>query len=115
MIKEDFGKRSGGQRKRNHLVVFFALFELVRQRSSFRADFLMLDEVFDALDKNGQEDVVSCIMALQQQRLSKVFLITHSAHVLDSGNSNQQQIADQALCPSTSFIVLTVELYNFSL
>jgi len=51
MIREDFGKRSAGQRRRNHLVIFFSLFELVRQQSRFLPNFLMLDEVFDAIDK----------------------------------------------------------------
>jgi recombinational DNA repair ATPase RecF/predicted phosphodiesterase len=77
MINEEYGKRSAGQRKRNHLVILLSLFELVRQRSRFRADFLMLDEVFDALDKEGQGTVTSVIDMLAQ-RIRKVFIITHS-------------------------------------
>ena len=44
-LNEDFGKRSAGQRKRNDIVIMLSLFELVRQRGRFRADFVMLDEV----------------------------------------------------------------------
>ncbi|KAL0491727.1 hypothetical protein AKO1_000623 [Acrasis kona] len=77
MVTEEYGKRSAGQRKRNQLVIFFALFELVRQRSRFRANFLMLDEVFDALDAKGQESVKNVIDMLSK-RISKVFIITHS-------------------------------------
>jgi hypothetical protein len=44
-LNEDFGKRSAGQRKRNDIVIMLSLFELIRQRGRFRADFVMLDEV----------------------------------------------------------------------
>lgn len=75
--EEDYGKRSSGQRKRNDLAILFSLFELVRQRSRFRAHFLMLDEVFDALDESGQEEVQQ-VLDILSQRIPKVFVITHS-------------------------------------
>ena len=78
MIKEEYGKRSAGQRKRNHLVIFFGLFELVRQQSRFMANFLMLDEVFDALDRVGQEHVKEVISLIATQYVDKVFIITHN-------------------------------------
>lgn len=84
-VNEAYGKRSAGQRKRNQLVIFFSLFELVRQRSRFQSNFLMLDEVFDSLDQDGQEDVQSCIRILYNQRnLDFIFVITHSPDVLQN-------------------------------
>lgn len=70
-LNEDFGKRSAGQRKRNDIVIMLSLFELIRQRGRFRADFVMLDEVFDALDVNGQLAVQE-LLAMLAQRVSKV-------------------------------------------
>lgn len=78
MIREDYGKRSAGQRKRNQLVIFFALFELVRQQSRFQSNFLMLDEVFDAIDKIGQHHVNEVIQMISSQHVDKVFIITHN-------------------------------------
>jgi ABC-type thiamine transport system ATPase subunit/predicted phosphodiesterase len=78
MIREEYGKRSAGQRKRNHLVIFFGLFELVRQQSRFISNFLMLDEVFDAMDQSGQERVKEVIQLIATQHVDKVFIITHN-------------------------------------
>jgi len=84
-VNEEYGKRSAGQRKRNQLVIFFSLFELVRQRSRFKSNFLMLDEIFDALDHNGQEDVQLCIrMLCNQPGLDRIFVITHSPEALEN-------------------------------
>ena len=86
-----FGKRSSGQRKRNNLAVLFALFQLIRQRSRFRADFIMLDEVFDALDKDGQIQAAELIAAVSSDAAGKgnggevqhVFVVTHSESLED--------------------------------
>ncbi|KAG2389110.1 hypothetical protein C9374_014510 [Naegleria lovaniensis] len=82
MINEDYGKRSSGQRKRNHLMIHFALFELVRQRSRFSSNFLMLDEVFDALDVTGQEQAQQVIEMLST-KIDKVFVISHSTQNME--------------------------------
>ncbi|KAF8424829.1 P-loop containing nucleoside triphosphate hydrolase protein [Tirmania nivea] len=86
-----FGKRSSGQRKRNNLAVLFALFQLIRQKSRFRADFIMLDEVFDALDKEGQVQAAELISAVSTQGVGKhtggevkhVLVVTHSEALED--------------------------------
>ena len=86
-----FGKRSSGQRKRNNLAVLFALFQLIRQKSRFRADFIMLDEVFDALDKEGQLQAAELISAVSTQgtglspggEVKHVLVVTHSEALED--------------------------------
>jgi len=86
-----FGKRSSGQRKRNNLAVLFALFQLIRQKSRFRADFIMLDEVFDALDKEGQMQAAELISAVSTQGIGRaaggevkhVLVVTHSEALED--------------------------------
>lgn len=86
-----FGKRSSGQRKRNNLAVLFALFQLIRQKSRFRADFIMLDEVFDALDKEGQIQAAELISAVSTEgagrisggEVKHVLVVTHSEALED--------------------------------
>ncbi|KAL7272822.1 hypothetical protein RUND412_004354 [Rhizina undulata] len=88
-----FGKRSSGQRKRNNLAVLFALFLLIRQRSRFRADFIMLDEVFDALDAHGQIQASELIASVTgggggggsagTEEVRHVIVVTHSEKLED--------------------------------
>jgi DNA repair exonuclease SbcCD ATPase subunit len=75
-LEEVYVKRSGGERKRTDLAVLFSLFELVRNRSRYQPQYLMLDEVFDALDRTGQLQVQQVLASLAT-RLRKVFVITH--------------------------------------
>lgn len=72
-----YGKRSGGERKRTDLAVLFALFEIVRDRSRYRPNFLMLDEVFDALDRSGRLTVGQVLLELSK-RVDNVLVITHT-------------------------------------
>eukprot|EP01122_Echinamoeba_exundans_P011161 TRINITY_DN433_c0_g2_i1.p1 TRINITY_DN433_c0_g2~~TRINITY_DN433_c0_g2_i1.p1 ORF type:complete len:963 (+),score=120.21 TRINITY_DN433_c0_g2_i1:558-3446(+) len=76
-IEEIYGKRSGGERKRTDLAVLFSLFEIVRDRSRYRPNFIMLDEVFDALDRSGRVTVGQVLMELSR-RIDNVFVITHT-------------------------------------
>eukprot|EP01114_Cavostelium_apophysatum_P016743 TRINITY_DN4822_c0_g1_i1.p1 TRINITY_DN4822_c0_g1~~TRINITY_DN4822_c0_g1_i1.p1 ORF type:complete len:1079 (+),score=321.61 TRINITY_DN4822_c0_g1_i1:140-3376(+) len=76
-LQENYGKRSGGERKRTDLVTLFAMFELVRQRSRYQSQFLALDEVFDALDKEGQRSVRS-VLDMITDRVRKIFVVSHA-------------------------------------
>jgi DNA repair exonuclease SbcCD ATPase subunit len=76
-IQEDYAKRSGGERKRTDLVTLFAMFELIRQHSRYQAEFMILDEVFDALDSEGLKAVQQVIQMLSD-RVKKLLVITHS-------------------------------------
>lgn len=69
--------RSGGERRRTDLVTLFALFELVRQRSRFQSQFMMLDEVFDAIDTRGQANVKD-VIAMLAEKVKKVFVVSHT-------------------------------------
>lgn len=74
---ESFAKRSGGQRQRSRLAALFSVFELARQRTRYRANYLFLDEVFDALDTKGRKAVQDLLVVLGA-RLDKVLVITHA-------------------------------------
>eukprot|EP01127_Copromyxa_protea_P023290 TRINITY_DN8687_c0_g1_i6.p1 TRINITY_DN8687_c0_g1~~TRINITY_DN8687_c0_g1_i6.p1 ORF type:complete len:991 (+),score=177.60 TRINITY_DN8687_c0_g1_i6:317-3289(+) len=79
-LGEIYGKRSGGERKRTDLALLFSLFEMIRLRSRYRPSYLMLDEVFDALDKDGHAAVQAVLIRLSQQ-VQKIFVITHNPGV----------------------------------
>jgi DNA repair exonuclease SbcCD ATPase subunit len=75
-----YAKRSGGQRRRTDLAIFFSLMELSRLRSLYRCDYMFLDEIFDTLDENGQEAVQRWISTLHDKhKIKKIFVISHSS------------------------------------
>jgi hypothetical protein len=82
----DYGKRSSGQRKRNDLVILFALFDLVKQKGKFKSNFLCLDEVFDALDFEGKNQIHQLLNVLSQ-KIQKIFIISHSSEMI-KGSKN---------------------------
>jgi DNA repair exonuclease SbcCD ATPase subunit len=84
--QSDYGKRSSGQRKRNDLVILFALFDLVKQKGKFKSNFLCLDEVFDALDFEGKNQIHQLLNVLSQ-KIQKIFIISHSSEMI-KGSKN---------------------------
>ena len=76
-VQERYGRRSGGQRKWTDLSVLFATFSLVRQRSRYRAAFLGLDELFDALDAKGRKAAQDLVVTMATQ-VKRIFVITHA-------------------------------------
>ncbi|KNB04337.1 hypothetical protein FOXG_19270 [Fusarium oxysporum f. sp. lycopersici 4287] len=73
-----YGKRSGGERKRLDLALFFALLHLDWAESAHRAHYLLIDEVFDSLDEAGQEAVVRWCMIMLQSMVGWIVIVTHS-------------------------------------
>lgn len=76
-VGEIYAKRSGGERKRTDLAVLFSLFELIRARSKYIPQFIILDEIFDSLDTEGRQ-LVAQVLTLLSERLKKIFIVTHS-------------------------------------
>lgn len=76
-MTEVYAKRSGGERKRTDLAVLFALYEIVRDRSRYHPNFIMLDEVFDALDRSGRA-LVGQVLTTLSKRVDNIFVITHT-------------------------------------
>ncbi|KAI1469642.1 P-loop containing nucleoside triphosphate hydrolase protein [Daldinia caldariorum] len=77
----DYAKRSGGERKRVDLALFFALFMMAETRSSHMARYMLVDEAFDSLDVTGQASVLKWCRWMTE-RLSYVFVITHSPNLV---------------------------------
>ncbi|KAI1329690.1 P-loop containing nucleoside triphosphate hydrolase protein [Xylariaceae sp. FL0255] len=92
-----YAKRSGGERKRIDLAVFFALVHVAQARSTHRARYMLVDEAFDSLDAAGQSAVVrwcSQFMARTDFQL----VVTHSSHlttVADVGEDREEAGAAQ--------------------
>lgn len=72
-----YAKRSGGERKRIDLALFFALLQISQERGAHRARYILVDEVFDSLDSAGQAVVVRWCRHLMS-RLDFVAVVTHS-------------------------------------
>ncbi len=75
-------RMSEGQRKRMQLALFFATFEIAQNRSAFQPRILFLDEVFDALDQDGQIAVQRWITHYANtHQNSKIFVVSHSSTI----------------------------------
>ncbi|KAF9879644.1 hypothetical protein CkaCkLH20_03187 [Colletotrichum karsti] len=73
-----YSKRSSGERKRVDLALFFALLQLSRARSAHRAHYVLVDEVFDNLDKQGTAAVVKWCGVMSQTVVRWMIVITHN-------------------------------------
>ncbi|KAK8043785.1 hypothetical protein PG994_012623 [Apiospora phragmitis] len=76
-----YAKRSGGERKRIDLALFFALVLVGQGRGAHRARYLLVDEVFDSLDPAGQAAVARWCRYLLA-RVDFVAVVTHSELLL---------------------------------
>ncbi|KAI0849006.1 P-loop containing nucleoside triphosphate hydrolase protein [Daldinia vernicosa] len=77
----DYAKRSGGERKRVDLALFFALSMMAGARSPHMARYMLVDEAFDSLDVSGQASVLKWCRWMTE-RLSYVLVITHSPNLV---------------------------------
>ena len=96
----DFGKRSGGQRKRTALALFFGLVSLSRLHGRHRHTMLILDEVFDALDEAGQDAAHRLVESFLRSDadaggLRRALVVTHSA----LAGSNAERIVRVKMTP----------------
>ncbi|KAK7429694.1 hypothetical protein QQZ08_003720 [Neonectria magnoliae] len=78
-----YGKRSGGERKRVDLALFFALLQLGQAGSAHRAHYVLIDEVFDSLDEAGQAAVVKWCGLMAQRAAGWIIVITHSRFLVE--------------------------------
>ncbi|KAI0429664.1 P-loop containing nucleoside triphosphate hydrolase protein [Xylaria sp. FL1042] len=81
-----YAKRSGGERKRIDLAVFFALVQILQAQSRHRARYILIDEAFDSLDAAGQAAVVRWCSQLMA-RVDFQFVVTHSDYLISSARS----------------------------
>ena len=71
---------SGGERQRVDIAVQFSLRDMLMSSLGFSCNLLVLDEVFDGLDKSGINDLIGVINGLRT--IDSVFAISHHNIVL---------------------------------
>lgn len=88
-IEADYDELSGGQKQRIDICLSFALHDLIGHKSDI--NILVLDEVFENLDRSGVEAVFDLIQVKASTGRS-VFVITHLA-VLDTSMAKSYTVA----------------------
>ncbi len=76
----EYISNSGGEKKRIDLAINLALQDLVASRSTKRINIAIFDEIFDALDSTGIENVVDLLKDLSQEK-STIIVISHNEHL----------------------------------
>lgn len=77
---DSYSANSSGEKKRIDLAINLALQDLVASRSSKKINLAIFDEVFDALDENGIDSVISLLQELSQEK-STILVVTHNEHL----------------------------------
>lgn len=77
---DQYQANSGGERKRIDLAINLALQDLVASRSTKKINIAIFDEVFDALDENGIDSVISLLQELSQEK-STILVVSHNEHL----------------------------------
>jgi DNA repair exonuclease SbcCD ATPase subunit len=77
---ENYKSNSEGEKKRADLSIALALQDLVMNRAESAVNFAVYDEVFDALDNVGAENVVT-LLKERQKEVGTIFVITHNDHL----------------------------------
>ncbi|KAI1194367.1 P-loop containing nucleoside triphosphate hydrolase protein [Nemania serpens] len=110
-----YAKRSGGERKRIDLAVFFALVQILQAHSRHRARYILIDEAFDSLDAVGQAAVVRWCGQLMA-RTDFQLVITHSDYLISSaqGPSNEEDNDDLQSQSSVLSAMMTEDGTKFS-
>jgi len=81
-----YSNLSGGEKKRLDLAINLTLFDLVRLNFS-KTNLLILDEVLDALDKEGQQAFLNIFKSISENYA--VYLISHSDWIKDIENPEE--------------------------
>ncbi|KAI1363332.1 P-loop containing nucleoside triphosphate hydrolase protein [Xylaria arbuscula] len=102
-----YAKRSGGERKRIDLAVFFAIVQILQANSRHRARYILIDEAFDSLDVAGQAAVVRWCSQLTS-RMDFQLVVTHSDYLVSSARSPLNDDDDVEM--QSQFSVLTATM-----
>ena len=77
---DNYISNSGGEKKRIDLAINLALQDLVASRSSKKINVAMFDEVFDSLDENGIDGVISLLQELSASK-STILVVSHNEYL----------------------------------
>ena len=82
---------SGGERQRVDLIVQFALRDLLSTQSNYSSNILVLDEIFDNLDKVATENILNLITT-KLCDIESVFIISHHADELELSYDSELKV-----------------------
>ncbi|AYJ75194.1 putative DNA repair exonuclease 2 [Bacillus phage BSP36] len=77
---DNYKSNSEGEKKRADLAISLAIQDLVMGRGEPPTNFIVYDEVFDALDSVGSENVVT-LLRERVNTVGTIFVITHNEHL----------------------------------
>lgn len=75
----EYVANSGGERKRIDLAINLALQDLIASRGNKKINIAIFDEVFDALDENGVDGVISLLRELSKTK-STIMVVSHNEY-----------------------------------
>lgn len=73
---KEYESLSGGERQKVDLIIQFAIRDMLSSHTSFSSNIIVLDEIFDALDSCGCENIITLITTMLYD-VSSIFIITH--------------------------------------
>lgn len=71
---------SGGQKRRVDIILILALQKFILESSGISTNLICIDEIFDSLDSEGMEAIISCINTLFSTT-SSIYVITHNNNI----------------------------------
>jgi DNA repair exonuclease SbcCD ATPase subunit len=77
---DEYKGNSEGEKKRADLSICLALQDYVKQRAESSMNFEVYDEVFDALDEVGSENVIT-LLKERKKVVGTIFVVTHNEHL----------------------------------
>lgn len=77
---QEYIANSGGEKKRIDLSINLALQDLLASRSTKKLNIAIFDEVFDSLDENGVDGVISLLQELIKEK-STILLVSHNEYL----------------------------------
>lgn len=78
---KSFENLSGGEKQKVDLIIQFALRDMMQQYLGFSSNILVLDEIFDALDLQGCNNILNLITS-KFTDLDSIYIISHRAFEL---------------------------------
>jgi len=79
-----FDSLSGGEKQRVDLILQFAIRDMLSTYLGYSANIIVLDEIFDALDKVSTDKILTLITA-KLKDIESLFIISHHAETLNIG------------------------------
>ena len=92
----DYRALSGGEKRRLDIIVILSFQRFLMESSGFTTNLLVFDEIFDGLDQQGINSVLSCIETLFPDT-SCIYVITHNNNIKSAFHSVIRVVKENGL------------------